>query len=194
MTTDTTSEQFFERMYRADSDPWRFAENPYELRRYAALVSAVDHQRYRRVLEPGCSVGVLTEQLASFCDEVDAFDIASSAVATARLRCRELTNVRISSARLDEDQIVGSYDLIVFSEIGYYFQPDRLGSIAGALATHLMAGGVIVAAHWLGHSKDHLISGDAVHDVLRATFLEHALKLDRTELYPEFRLDRWTKL
>jgi hypothetical protein len=194
VTTATTSEAFFERKYRADADPWNFATSPYEQQRYEIILHAIDHRRYRRALEPGCSVGVLTSRLSSICDKVEAFDIAPSAVAATRERCRGLNNVHLSCKQLAADQGGGQFDLIVLSEICYYFDFLELRAIAIDLGSRLLQGGLIIAAHWLGTSSDHILTGDAVHDVLRSNFEQEGLALDLAEGYPGFRLDRWTKI
>jgi predicted TPR repeat methyltransferase len=194
VTTATTSEEFFERKYRAEADPWNFATSPYEQRRYETILRAIDHRRYRQALEPGCSVGMLTSGLASLCDEVQAFDIAPSATAAAQDRCRGLANVHVTCKAFAEDAIDGQFDLIVLSEIGYYFEVAELRRITNSLMSHLLPGGVIVAAHWLGISSDHLLKGDAVHDVLYSAFEQEGLVPELAERYPEFRLDRWTNV
>jgi predicted TPR repeat methyltransferase len=194
VTTAATSEAFFERKYRADADPWNFATSPYEQQRYEIILRAIDHRRYHRALEPGCSVGVLTCGLASICDEVEAFDIAPSAVAAARERCTGMNNVHLSCKPLSEDRSAGPFDLIVLSEIGYYFEVVELRRIAISLMARLLEGGVIIAAHWLGTSSDHFLAGDAVHDVLRSAFEQEDLVLELADSYPGFRMDRWTKV
>jgi SAM-dependent methyltransferase len=136
---------------------------------------------------------VLTSGRASLSDEVEAFDIAPSAVAAARERCRGLANVHLTCKALAEDGIDGQFDLIVLSEIGYYFEVAKLRRIAISLMSRLLPGGVILAAHWLGTSRDHLLKGDSVHDVLRFTFGEVGFVLDHAERYPGFRMDRWSK-
>jgi SAM-dependent methyltransferase len=194
VTTDTTSEEFFERKYRADTDPWDFATSSYERWRYDTILRAINHRRYRRALEPGCSVGVLTSRLASFCDEVEAFDIAPSAITVARERCSGLNNVHLSSAAFREDRIAGQFDLIVLSEIGYYFKVTGLCKLSLTLTSHLLPLGVIVAAHWLGVSRDHVLTGDVVHQVLHSSFSREGLVLEQSDRYPEFRLDCWIKV
>jgi 2-polyprenyl-3-methyl-5-hydroxy-6-metoxy-1,4-benzoquinol methylase len=192
-TTATTSKEFFEQKYSAAADPWQFASNPYELHRYEIILRSIRHRHFHRALEPGCSVGVLTAGLASLCAEVDAFDIAPSAIATARERCENLKNVHLDCKALSEDVIDGEFDLIVLCEIGYYFKEVELRGIAAALVSHLAPGGVVVATHWLGTSSDHLFSGDAVHDTLRSAFQQKGLELENANRYPGFRLDQWTK-
>jgi 2-polyprenyl-3-methyl-5-hydroxy-6-metoxy-1,4-benzoquinol methylase len=193
VTTEATIEEFFEHKYRAAADPWNFATSPYEQQRYQVILRAIEHRRYRRALEPGCSVGVLTSGLASLCDEVAAFDIAPSAVAAAREECRGFANVHLTCNAFAEDGIDGQFDLIVLSEIGYYFEVAKLRKIVISLMSHLSPGGVIVAAHWLGTSRDHVLKGDSVHDLLRSTLGEAGLVLELGERYQGFRLDRWSK-
>ncbi|MFC7609312.1 SAM-dependent methyltransferase [Teichococcus aestuarii] len=59
---------YFEALYAADPDPWRFRDSAYEAGKYAATLAALERPRYGRVLEVGCSIGVLTKQLAGRCD------------------------------------------------------------------------------------------------------------------------------
>jgi SAM-dependent methyltransferase len=191
MTIDTTSPSFFDEKYQADSDPWHFAISEYEQARYAAILKALDGRRYGRAFEPGCSIGVLTARLASFCDTVIAIDISTTAVKLARERCQSLSNVAIFSEPMSRRLPLGQFELIVFSEIGYYFPETELQAIAGYLAARLSPGGVLLAAHWLGESEDHLLSGDQVHQVLSVT---EGLTHEHAERHDNFRLDRWSRI
>lgn len=190
MKHDTTSEAFFESKYRENADPWAFATSPYEQRRYAAILSAIGGRRYRRVFEPGCSVGVLTEQLALISDQVDAMDISPTAVAQAEQRTRHLPNVRTTCGALPAFIPRGTFDLIVFSEIGYYFTADGLFSLATQLVDRNCKSGVFLATHWLGESPDHLLSGDHVHEILADI---PGLTHERAERHEGFRLDLWIR-
>jgi len=184
------SQQFFESRYLETPDPWRFASNPYELERYRATLDALSAPRYHSVYEPGCSVGVLTEALAGRCGRLLACDIAPSAVQQARARCAALTHVEIIVADVDDIPAGASFDLIVFSEIGYYLSVARLRAVAGHLAEHLAPAGEFVAVHWLGESADHVLHGDDVHEQLGATLPCHWVSGRR---HPGFRIDSWKK-
>lgn len=195
MSPDTTSQTFFEQKYRQSKDPWKFAESRYELGRYGAIVCALSKRRYHRAFEPGCSIGVLTARLASLCEHVLATDISPTAVALARERCSTLLNVDIRCEPLDErslDQFIRrkEIDLLVLSEIGYYFHPARWRILAKHLAESVVPGGTVVAAHWLGESQDHLQHGDSVHEILRSIA---SIALEYSERCAEFRLDLWRK-
>jgi SAM-dependent methyltransferase len=163
----TTSRGFFERMYRADRDPWSFASNDYERKRYSTILEFVPVGRFRMTFEPGCSIGELTSRLAERCGFVIAIDIAETAVELARRRCQNFANVDVHEGSLPEDIPDGPFDLIIFSEIGYYFTGPRLIALASELASHIEPGGQLLAVHWIGESADHLLTGQVVHDLLR---------------------------
>ena len=118
-------------------------------------------------------------------------DIAPSAVSIARERCKDLNNVVVRCGALPEDIPEGTFDLVVLSEIGYYFSEEQLRSLANRLVERLSRPGVMLAVHWLGSSEDHLLHGDRVHTILRSL---DGLVHDRSELHAGFRLDRWARL
>ena len=152
---------------------------------------ALDSPRYRHAFEPGCSVGVLTERLAARCDEVDAIDISPTAVANAQQRCTRYNNVRIQCRLLSEIDPPQNIDLLVLSEIGYYFDRAQWRLLAERLLASVVKSGTILAAHWLGHSADHLQDGDSVHGALLSL---PSMVVDWSERNENFRLDRWRKV
>jgi SAM-dependent methyltransferase len=193
MTTNTkfeSSPAFFEEKYLKTDDPWDFSGSEYELGRYEAIIAALEHKRYRRAFEPGCSIGVLTERLSNVCDFVEAIDFSRTAVAQAQKRCSHLRNVDILCASIPERMPVTGFDLIVLSEIGYYFAPDEWMRVSSALIDPMPRGGILLAAHWLGDSKDHCIGGDEVHEILLSL---PGVQLEDSERHETFRIDRWVR-
>ena len=191
MSESTTSAEFFEKKYRENQDPWDFARSEYERSRYDAIITALGMQRYERAFEPGCSVGELTWRLATRCGHLDAMDITSIAIERARHRCSELSNVTFHVGGLPHQIPKGMSDLIVFSEIGYYFDEASLQRLGNALISRIRTSGTLLAAHWLGTSKDHLLSGDRVHEILEEL---DGLRLEHSERHAGFRLDRWMRI
>ena len=114
-------------------------------------------------------------------------DHAVPAVDRALERCRDLPNVTIRHGAVPEQIPEGRFDLIVFSDIGYYFDSEALAALAEELRNRLSGDGIFLAAHWLGTSRDHLLSGDRVHEILGST----RLALTLSERYEGFRLDCW---
>jgi len=154
-------------MYRATKDPWSFASSEYEQKRYATILNFVPVGVFRRVFEPGCSIGELTAQLAQRCGSVTAIDIADAAIETARERCRQFENVALHQGSLLDHIPTGSFDLVIFSEIGYYFSKSQLIDIASTLAARIDHPGQLLAVHWTGVSPDHLLGGENVHNIMR---------------------------
>lgn len=190
MRTQTTSREFFEGLYLESNDPWSFASSEYELGRYQATLNALANRRYRRTFEPGCSIGVLTEQLAMISARVDAMDISSIAVERAARRCCKLSHVSIKQGSLPKDVPSEIFDLIVFSEIGYYFDQFQLEALVEQLVDHMQSGSVFLAVHWLGSSPDHILNGSTVHKIICAS---QSLMHEYRAGHAKFLLDRWVR-
>jgi cyclopropane fatty-acyl-phospholipid synthase-like methyltransferase len=177
----------FEARYRQDPDPWGFAASAYEQDKYDHTVRALVGVRYGRALELGCSIGVLTERLAPCCQELVAVDASPTAVAAAQARTAGLAHVTARVAVLPEALPEGPWNLVVASELLYYFTPPLLSVLLDGLEASLVAGGTLLAVHYTRDAPDHRLSGDAVHELL----------LDRPALEPVagarapgYRLDR----
>jgi SAM-dependent methyltransferase len=186
-----SSAAFFEAKYQENADPWDFSWSAYELGRYDAIISAISHRRYRRAFEPGCSIGVLTERLAAHCDSVYAIDFSPTASAQAQERCAHLPQIEVRCAALPDGVPAKDFDLLILSEIGYYFTAQVWQRISYALVDSIPQGATVLAAHWLGHSLDHCLTGDEVHEVLLA---HPKLRVDHAERNQNMRLDRLVRL
>jgi len=180
----------FEARYAGGRDPWSFAVDPYELGRYRSILASLTRSAYGTVYEPGCSIGVLTQHLAGIAQQVIATDFAPSAIAQAEVRCAGRANIEFICADVQTFIPARPPELIVFSEIGYYFGADTLAALVRQLAHVMPQGGEFVAAHWLGTSGDHVLHGARVHDTVREALNWPAA---RRECHPEFRLDSWIK-
>ena len=62
----------------------------------------------------------------------------------------------------------GSFDLVVLSEVGYYWDPTDLSQALRHTLGSLRPGGVLLACHWLHEVRDYPISGEQVHRALNA--------------------------
>lgn len=162
---------YFETLYARDPDPWGFASRDYERDKYAATLAALPRPRYAAALEVGCSIGVLTRRLADRCDRLLALDAAEAPLAAARERVADAPWVEVRRARVPEDWPAGEgpFDLILLSEVLYYFDPGDLARVAARVGASLRPGGDAVLVHWLPET-DYPLSGDAA----TALFLEAA--------------------
>jgi protein-L-isoaspartate O-methyltransferase len=184
------SVEAFENRYRETADPWNYRTSPYERGKYQVTIDALSRKHYASAFEPGCSVGELTAMLAPRCDSLLATDVSATAAERARQRVADLENVQVECRDLRTQLPQRRFDLIVFSEVGYYFDVESLWSIARQLADSLSSQGEFMAVHWRGHSADHILHGDEVHETLRRCLpMRHRL----SDHHPGFRLDSWLK-
>ncbi len=153
----TLAPDYFDGLYAADADPWRFATSDYERAKYEATLAALPHEIYRDVLEIGCSIGVLTRQLAPRCEKLLALDVAAKALDQARARCADLAHVAFAQRQVPADWPAGLYDLILLSEVVYYL--DRHDVMCLAEKAAAASCGDVVLVHWLG-ATDYPMSGD----------------------------------
>ena len=182
---------YFEQLYADHDDPWDLATSEYERRKYATTLDALGGRRYGAALEVGCSIGTLSERLATRCDTLLAVDVAPSAVGRARRRLSHLDGVTVERRGLPEETPEGPFDLIVCSEVLYYWDRDLLRRGWSALRDALAPGGSLLAVHWRGPVRHYPQGGDAVHALIRDE--APGLRLARSEVWPRFRLDRFDR-
>ncbi|MFC9359638.1 SAM-dependent methyltransferase [Rhodococcus sp. NPDC057014] len=184
---------YFESMYAESADPWGFDERWYEHRKYALTLAALPRRHYRRAYEPGCSIGVLTAQLARRCDRVVATDVVPRALASARDRIRRAglaDRVDLGRASLLDPWPDGTFDLVVLSEVLYYLPPADLGTVLGRAVDSLEEGGTLVAVHWQHPVPEYPQTGRAVHDAVAALDGLHSAGSYRDA---DFHLDVYTR-
>lgn len=163
---------YFDRMYAASADPWQLQKRWYEKRKFAITSALLPQPSYRHAFEPGCSVGVLTEQLAQRCDHVTATDIVPAALdATGRRLSHAGVRQRVTLLRsaLDEPWPKGHFDLVVLSEVGYYLDADALRVVLEREVPRLLSGATVIAAHWRHRVEDYPMTGDHTNEVIAAT-------------------------
>ena len=184
---------YFDALYQTDPDPWKFATSEYEAAKYAATIAALPQSRYHSALEIGGSIGVLTQKLAQVCDRVLSIDVSALAQAQAIDRCQYLPQVSFDIMRFPQEYPHQKFDLILVSEVGYYWCPEDLHAAQQRMLELLEPGGNLLLVHWLPRSPDYPLTGDQVHESflrLAPTQLQHlqARKNDK------FRLDLFARV
>ncbi|GAB4072565.1 methyltransferase domain-containing protein [Ancylobacter sonchi] len=157
--TTTLPVSYFDALYARSDDPWRFETSAYEQAKYQATLDALPGPRYRRALEIGCSIGVLTERLADRCEQLVAMDPASKALELARSRCRQIPHVTFVHGQAPDDWPAGRFDLILLSEVVYYLSSDDVSRLAKRVVGSLAPGGDVELVHWI-RETDYPLSGD----------------------------------
>lgn len=184
----TLSQSYFAEVYEATDDPWGFRTRWYESRKRALTLAALPRQRYRRGFEPGCSNGMLSAQLAERCDTLLSSDVNPRAVAAARQRLAPFDRVQVKQQRMPDDWPAGSFDLIVLSEIAYYFDRDALRSMVATARQSLDIDGSLLLCHWRHPVPDYPLTGDEVHAIFAQ---EVGLPRTAHHMEEDFVLDVW---
>ena len=157
----TMPEEYFASVYGGSPDPWGFTDRWYEERKRALTLAALPERRYATAFEPGCSIGVLTEELATRCDALLASDVSDVALASAADRLVAAPHVRLVRAVLPRDWPDGTFDLVVLSELLYYLGDDDLRTAAARAVSAVAPGGTLLSLHWRHPVADYPQSGDA---------------------------------
>lgn len=179
---------YFEAVYARDPDPWQFETSAYERGKYDATLAALPRPRYARALEIGCSIGVLTAELASRCDALLALDAAEAPLLRARQRLAGRPHVTFACAHVPAEwpSAEAAFDLILLSEVVYYLDPADVERLAARVGRSLAPAGDVLLVHWTGET-DYPLSGDeAVERFVRAS---PALRVRQGTRRPEYRLD-----
>ena len=181
--------EYFEELYAQSHDPWGFETSEYEREKYARTLSVLAHHQrsYGRALEVGCSIGVFTAMLAPLCEEVLAVDVSEKALAVARERLRDFPHVRFEPRRLPEEMTGGPFDLIVASEVLYYWPGDVMLAALRRFEEALAPGGALLAVHWREETKTYPLQGDEVHELL---LQNSRLKKTASVIEADYRIDR----
>src|ERR1700728_4124676 len=183
----TLRPEYFDGIYTADPDPWKFAESAYERGKYTLTLNAMPKPRYRSALEVGCSIGVLTRLLASRCDAVVAIDAAQTPLVEARRRCADLPGVRFEQMFVPDEWPDGEFELILLSEVVYYLSREDVGRLADRVTRSLPKGGSVILVHWTGETDYPLGGVEAA--VLFIELIGAAHLVARVDRYRQFRLD-----
>ena len=178
--------EYFEGLYAESEDPWNFEASEYEQDKYARTLAVLGERTFRRALEAGASIGVFTEMLADRCEELLAVDVSERAVAAARRRLSGRRNVRVERRTLPEQMPDGPFDLIVASEVLYYFPREETLTVLRGFERELAHGGILLAVHWRRKTETYPLQGDEVHELL----VENTqLPNKETVIEPNYRLD-----
>lgn len=184
----TVPPEYFEEKYKADIDPWQFRTSEYERAKYQATLGSLTRNGYSSALEVGCSIGILTQLLSRRCLSLLAIDASATAIEAAK--AINEPNVTFCVASLPDEFPQATFDLIVLSEVLYYFSAPDLERVTRSCVSSISPNGEIVLCHWLGETDYPLTGADASE--LFARLIQPSM-LVRSVLHDEvYRLERYS--
>ncbi len=164
--------EHFDHLYAASSDPWNFTGSAYEQAKYRDTLDQL-RPGYRQGLELGCSIGVLSGWLATRCERLLGIDCSQAAIERARARHADNPRLRFERMVLPGDFPMGRHDLIVLSELLYFFDAADLTRLAARTLAAATPAADIILVNWLGET-DTALSGDAAAELFVAALAEAA--------------------
>jgi SAM-dependent methyltransferase len=186
----SVADSYFDQLFHDNDDPWAFKQRWYERRKRALTLAALPRERYQSIFEPGCANGELSAELAARCDRLLCCDTSLRAVELARERLAAFEHARVLHARLPAQWPDAQFDLIVFSELGYYLDSADLERWVERALASLTPDGQLLACHWRPDIEGCALNAEAVHRTL-------GMRLPMQKLFshhePDFLLDLWSR-
>lgn len=182
---------YFDGIFASDDDPWQLASSRYEAAKFSRTIAAIDDRRYASGLEVGCAHGVLTERLAPLCDDLLAIDISRRAIELAERRAGARKGLRFARMAFPGETPAGRFDLVVLSEVAYYWNDADIAHAARWLVGGMIPDGRLIAVHWTGET-DYPQTGDRATETLWRG-LAADFTVERARRAAKYRLDLWRR-
>lgn len=136
----------------AADDAWNYSKNPFEKARFDIVTRTLSDVPTTKVLEVGCAEGHLTRRMAGHASDLLACDIVNEAIDRARTNCRDLRNVRFLRMDVRTGWPGEMFDLLVYSDVLYFFSKKEVRQVIGDSARYVNDGGhLLFANEW--HSR-----------------------------------------
>lgn len=187
------SADYFEDLYKESTDPWNFESSSYEQEKYENTLKAIPENKFEKALEIGCSNGVFTSLFALQCEDLLAIDTSKIALKSAEKRCADFSNCRFLQWDIAQGLPEKKFEAIIFSEVGYYFEKEKLRSIFKEIDYALLPEGILVMVHWTPYVPSYSLTGRQVHEVFRENH-SSSFKLLEAKQYELYELEVWEKL
>ncbi len=167
----STPSSIFDETFRENSDPWGYTTNFNEISKFRATIRALPKVQFKNAFEIACAIGVLTEKLAPKCDRLLSVDYSEVGLVEARKRCSNLPQVRFERMQIPQQFPTEKFDLILFSEVGFFLTMADLLETKQKIIDGLLPGGYLLMVHYRATAGDYFIlDGETVHD----TFVQNS--------------------
>jgi peptidoglycan/xylan/chitin deacetylase (PgdA/CDA1 family)/GT2 family glycosyltransferase len=195
---DVSDARHWEALF-AEADPWSYT-NSYEQLKYEQTLSLLADGTADHALELACAEGHFTSLLAPHVGHLLATDISTTALARAAQRSSDHANVEFRTLDLIADALPSDLDLVVCSEVLYYYDRPSVEALAVRIRNALRPGGVFVSAHAnlltdeprrTGFDWGHAVTAAVVQEVFAAT---PGLALEREMSCDLYRIMRFRRV
>ncbi|MEG3840233.1 SAM-dependent methyltransferase [Microcoleus sp. herbarium14] len=201
----STPSSIFDETFRENSDPWGYTTNFNEISKFRATIRALPKVQFKNAFEIACAIGVLTEKLAPKCDRLLSVDYSEVGLVEARKRCSNLPQVRFERMQIPQQFPTEKFDLILFSEVGFFLTMADLLETKQKIIDGLLPGGYLLMVHYRATAGDYFIlDGETVHDTFvqnSGQYLKHLgdprkkfFMIDLVRHHKRYRMDLFQRL
>lgn len=187
---ETVPGDHFEALYTNKPDPWDYQTSAFEANKRGKTIEALEGRTFQAGIELGCSIGVLTNDLAHRCETLVAVDGSPLACDLARVRLANLSYVDILQARFPDDLdkllALGPRDLIVLSEVLYFFSSADMEVLANFVGNVLTEDGLCLVVNFDGDTQSGFSGVEA--NQLFAQLTEATLEQVTLQTYDGFEI------
>lgn len=187
----TLDNTYFVKVYTENLDPWNLENSEYEREKYLKTIESLPKKKYHKALEIGCSIGVLSKLLAERSDELLSIDLNEIALASAKERLSDQSNITLKIGSIPNDLPNEMFDLVVMSEVGYFLNMDDLMKAKDEIKLRMMDDADLILVHWTHEVLDFPLSGDQVNECFLA---DKDFRLITNYRSPDYRLEVLTKI
>lgn len=182
---------YFDWALRNDTTPFG-EDGEAEYEKYTRILHALDFKgHFKNVLDLGCGEGYLMRRLAGRAGRILGVDISPTVIRRAGRRLAPFDNVELRAADALTEEIEESFELVLCSELLYYFNIKQFGTIAGKIERWTRPGGYLLLAHSRAAADDEegsepfAFGAKTIHD----TFLENPVFHAESDItYPAYRI------
>jgi len=160
------SQEYFDRLYAQNPDPWNFRKSEYEKSKYNTIDEYLRDYSFKKGLELGCSIGLHTSHLANHCESLLAVDISEKAIREAK-KTIHLPNVKFEVRNIVNDFPLDTYQFISMCELGYYFNRKTLISLFENISKCLRINGYFLMVHWTSYVREYPLNGKLVGEIFK---------------------------
>lgn len=179
---------YFELKY-IRNNPYRVNGSFYDIEQCNRAVEIIKGRRYSSILEIGCGNGYLLERYSSLSDRVIVTDISRLALKRAKERLKGKKHIEFRQSDLLKEDINEKFDLVICSEVLYYFTLDQLKGVVPKILNYIKKDGNLLSIHIRSLNDDtsgfpyKAFGARTIHQFLESTEGLKTLKRDILENY-----------
>ena len=145
-------------------------ENPLETEHFQRMRALVGDRKFDRMLDLGCGTGFLASFFRDCCKHIMAIDQIKENIEKAQVLYPELS---FGEVNLEDEMVVGEYNLILFSDVIYYLSPKTQRRIMRNIHYCLSDDGFLLTSRHMGNGDAELDEYTYLFEKVKSEWVGH---------------------